>query len=208
MSHNHLARTTALAGIYQAIGAVSHLAHHGSMETATVEPCLYSLFQIDAPTVEAVFGAAGAVVPGMQGLVAQLTGAAEHDLEVTRCVIQVMRLEANLARHPAALARLRMGVTAAISKRDHFGLCHPALFAHFATLYQDTLSQLKPRIIIHGEPLHLRNPENQDRVRTLLLAAVRAAMLWRQVGGSRWQLVFRNKVILEEAQQYLRRLAL
>ena len=59
--------------------------------------------------------------------------------------------------------------------------------------------------MIHGDPLHLRNPDNQNRLRALLLAAVRSARLWRQVGGSRWQLLFRNRPILDEARRYLDR---
>lgn len=207
MPHDDLATVTALAGVYQAIDAVIQIARQGKMETATVEPCIYSLFQIDAADVDAVFGAPGAMLPGVQQLVAQLTGVPERSLEMTRYAIHLMRLERNLSRHPELLHRIGAGVTAAENKRDHFGLLHANIFAHFADLYQDTLSQLKPRILIRGEASHLRDPDNQHRIRALLLAGVRAAMLWQQVGGSRWHILFKNKQILHDAQQYLERYA-
>lgn len=205
MSHDFFTTTTALAGVYQAVDAVIQIAQVGNFDAAAVEPSLYSLFQIETPTADAVFGAPGAVLIGAQKLVAQLTGAAEHNLELTRCVIQVMRLESNLARSDKQLERLSIGVAAAVPLREEFGLIHTTLFAHFAELYQETLSHLKPRIMIHGDPRYLSNPEHQKQVRTLLLAGVRAARLWRQVGGSRWQIVFKNKQILLNAQRYLDR---
>jgi high frequency lysogenization protein len=56
---------------------------------------------------------------------------------------------------------------------------------------------------VRGDPLHLQNPDNQNRVRALLLAGIRAAMLWRQVGGTRWQILLKNKQILADARRYL-----
>ncbi|MBK1693608.1 lysogenization regulator HflD [Chromatium weissei] len=207
MSHDHLAAVTALAGVYQSIDAVIQIARQGKMETAVIEPCIYSLFQIDAVNVDAVFGAPGAVVPGAKKLVTQFTGIPERNLEMTRYAIHLMRLERNLSRHAELRQRIGAGVAAAVNKRDHFGLLHTNIFAHFADLYQETLSQLKPRILIRGEAVYLRDSDHQQRIRALLLAGVRAAMLWQQVGGSRWQILFKNKQILNEAQQYLQRYA-
>ena len=72
------------------------------------------------------------------------------------------------------------------------------IFESFATLYQEWLSSLQPRIMINGAPHHLQNPSNISKIRTLLLAGVRSAMLWRQLGGRRWQLFFARKAILNE----------
>ncbi len=142
-------------------------------------------------------------INGARRIVASLTGIPERDLEITRYVVLLMRLERNLSKRPDLLSRIGAGVAAAQSKREHFTMLHPNLLAHFADLYSETLSQLEPRIIIRGESLHLRNPENQSRLRSLLLAGVRAAMLWRQIGGSRWQILFKNKQILVDARRYI-----
>lgn len=203
MAHTSQDRVIALAGIYQAVGCVVRIAHSGSADAEAMEPCIYSLFQIDADSTEAVFGEPGAVVSGARQIVAQLIGQPERNLELTRYVVQAIKLERSLSRRPDMLSAISQGIAQAGVKREHFGLLHPNVIAHFAELYSGTLSHLSPRIIIRGEPIHLRNPDNQSRVRTLLLAAVRAAMLWRQVGGSRLQILLKNRQILEDARRYI-----
>ncbi|QGU32700.1 high frequency lysogenization protein HflD [Thermochromatium tepidum] len=205
MPHTDLERTLALAGLYQAVYCVIHIARQGAVDAEFMEPCVYSLFQVDAESVESVFGEPGALAKGARQLVAQLTGQPERDLEMTRYAIQVIKLERELAKRLDLLDIIAKGIRQAEAKRAHFDLLHPSLLAHFANLYSRTLSQLQPRILIHGDPHYLRDPDNQNRLRALLLAAVRAARLWRQVGGSRWQLLFRNRPILQETQLYLAR---
>ena len=75
--------------------------------------------------------------------------------------------------------------------------------ARFADLYLKTISTLTPRIMVSGSQLHLNNPENASRIRALLLAGVRAAILWRQSGGSRWKLLVRRNALLREARLLL-----
>ena len=196
-------RLIALAAVYQAVHCVLRIASQGSAEPAAMEPCLFSLLQVDAESVSDVYGPPGAVLDGARRLVAQLRGEPERNLELTRHVIQVIRLERSLSRRPEMLARIGQGIEQAKAKREHFDLLHPNLFAHFAELYSSTLSHLTPRIVIRGDPQHLRDTASQNRVRALLLAAVRAAMLWRQVGGSRLQILFGSKTLLTQAHRYI-----
>ncbi len=203
MPHDNLDRVTALAGIYQAVNGVHQIARQGATETASMEPSIYSLFQVNAENVKAVFGEPGAVAEGMRCLIASLTGVPERNLDIIRYAISLMRLERSLSEQPALLSRISSGIEVATAKRDHFGLLHPTVLAHFADLYSETLSHLEPRIIVRGDAVHLRNPDYQNQIRALLLAGVRAAMLWRQVGGSRWQILFQNKRILNAARNYL-----
>ncbi|SDX83567.1 high frequency lysogenization protein [Allochromatium warmingii] len=206
MSHTHLERTLALAGLYQALHCVIEIARHGAAEPQAMQPSVYSLLQVDAATVESVFGEPGAVAGGLRQLVSQLTGQPQRNLELTRYALQVLKLERALVKRPDLLDILSTGICATASVCTPFELRDPAVWTHFAELYSRTLSQLKPRLLIHGDSQHLRNTANQQRIRTLLLAAVRAARLWRQVGGSRWQMVFNNQVTLTAAQQYLAQL--
>jgi len=62
-----------------------------------------------------------------------------------------------------------------------------ATIVELAELYQATLGKIEPRIKVSGSRQQLQIPANINRIRALLLAAVRAAVLWRQVGGRRWQ---------------------
>lgn len=207
MAYDSQDRVIALAGIYQAVACVARIARTGSADPAAMEPCIHSLFQVDAESVPAVFGAPGVLGNGARQIVAQLTGQPERDLELTRYAVSVLKLQRSLAGRPDLLARIGQGIAAGQAKREHFALLHPNLIAHLADLYSETLSRLNPRILVRGDSLHLQNPDNQHRIRALLLAAVRSAMLWRQVGGTRLQLLFGQKRLLQDARRYLDRTA-
>lgn len=60
------------------------------------------------------------------------------------------------------------------------------------------------RLQIHGEMQFLQNPRNAERIRALLLAGIRSATLWQQLGGNRWQLFFSRRKILNDAYALLR----
>ncbi|HYN77165.1 MAG TPA: high frequency lysogenization protein HflD [Lamprocystis sp. (in: g-proteobacteria)] len=203
MAHDDQDRVTALAGIFQAVACVIRIARTGSADVSAIEPCIYSLFQVDAADVAAVYGPPGAVANGARQIVAQLTGQPERDLELTRYVVSVLKLERSLSARPDLLARIGEGIAAAAAKREHFPVLHPNLLAHFADLYSEGISGLSPRVMVRGVAQHLQNPDNQHRIRALLLAAVRSAMLWRQVGGTRWQILFGRQQLLQTARRYL-----
>ncbi|MBK1702768.1 high frequency lysogenization protein HflD [Thiococcus pfennigii] len=204
MAYSDRDRLIALAGIYQAVHCVMRIARHGSVDTAAVEPCLFSLFQVDADNVASVFGPPGAVSVGARKVIEQMTNTTERDMEPTRYVITLMKLEQRLAARPDLLAAIRAGIDEATVMLEHHALLDPAIFAHMADIYAKTISSLPPRIMVRGEPLHLNNPDNQNRIRALLLAGIRGAMLWRQTGGSRWQIIFGRRRLFDEAQGYLR----
>jgi high frequency lysogenization protein len=52
---------------------------------------------------------------------------------------------------------------------------------------------------VQGEPTFLQQSDNVNKIRALLLAGIRAAVLWRQKGGRRWQFIFQSNKILETA---------
>lgn len=43
--------------------------------------------------------------------------------------------------------------------------------------------------MVTGNPQQLQQPKVVEKVRASLLAAVRSAVLWRQIGGRQWQLL-------------------
>jgi high frequency lysogenization protein len=57
--------------------------------------------------------------------------------------------------------------------------------------------------MINGDPQHLSNPNVVNKIRALLLAGIRASLLWRQCGGSRWHLLLHRKKLQHEANRLL-----
>ncbi|MFI4969319.1 MAG: high frequency lysogenization protein HflD [Lysobacterales bacterium] len=185
------ARVIALAGVLQACRLVHEIATRGSADAAVVQSSLASVFRIDADSAADVFGGLAGVRNGLETLLAQFEG--ERDLALTRLVLGVLRLERRLARNPRVLRELRSGIEGIQRQVDHFGGANATVQARLADLYVATLSQLRPRVIVHGNPIHLAKPQLVEQIRALLLAAVRAAVLWRQVGGGQIRLLIRRR---------------
>jgi high frequency lysogenization protein len=80
----------------------------------------------------------------------------------------------------------------------------PGAIEKIAELYTQTVSTLGPRILVNGEQGYLANTLIAAKVRCVLFAGIRAGFLWRQLGGRRWQLLFRRKQIADEASAILR----
>lgn len=72
-----------------------------------------------------------------------------------------------------------------------------------AKLYTNTISTLSPRIVINGRPQFLQVDRTVNWIRTLLFSGLRSAVLWRQMGGGRFSLMFGRKKMLEQAQTLL-----
>ena len=204
MTYTEQDKLIALAGIYQAALCVKQVARQGSVDTDAFEPCIYSLFQTDANSVSEIFGAPGCLRAGARVLVDQLTGGTRREFELTRYTISLLKLERVLAGRKEMVADIGAGIEEAGAKLQHFPMLHPNLLAHLADLYSRTISQLQPRIMVQGDPGHLQIPDNQNRIRALLLAGIRAAWLWHQVGGSRWKILFGRRKLAESARNYLR----
>jgi high frequency lysogenization protein len=79
----------------------------------------------------------------------------------------------------------------------------PQVIARMADIYQRTLSQLKPRIQVFGDQHFLEQPDNVNKIRALLLSGIRAAVLWRQKGGRRWQIILQPGKILDTASKLI-----
>ncbi|HHC72249.1 MAG TPA: lysogenization regulator HflD [Thiotrichales bacterium] len=199
-------RTLALAALFQACGRVAACARHGAAADREAECLVHSILQQDAPSTEAVYGGVTNLRPGLRLLVQQLstsTSPAERDMELARYVITVMVLERKLARRPALMERVAEGIERVRRQQEHFELTHPTILASLADIYQQTVSTLNPRVMVKGEPNLLANPDNAAFIRAMLLAAIRAAVLWHQKGGRRRHLLLKRRGLLESAERLL-----
>ncbi|GAP67000.1 hypothetical protein MBSD_n2316 [Mizugakiibacter sediminis] len=186
------AQVIALAGLTQAAALVRTLATEGRCDAGALEASLASVFRLDAESAAAVYGGLDGVRVGLRTLIHQLDGA-QRDLAVTQIVLSLLRIERKLARRSDLRRRLQDGILAAQRQAEHFGLAHASVSARLGELYAQTLSTVRPRVVVTGNPLHLRQPAQVERIRATLLAGVRAAVLWRQLGGNHWSLLLRRR---------------
>ena len=194
-------RAIALASLFQATHLVRRIARTGQTDPVDFETCVDSLFKIDAPNSEAIYGGLCRLRTGLHLLREQLRN--PRDMEITRYVVTLLTLERKLRAKPALLEQIRRGIEETAVKLQYFPLTHDNIIASLADIYSSTVSTLSPRIMVNGEHTHLTQPENANRIRALLLAGIRAAILWRQSGGGRLTLLLRRKQLMSEAQRLL-----
>jgi high frequency lysogenization protein len=200
----------ALAGVFQSACLVQQLAREGHTDSAALRTSIQSVLALDAPDVATIYGGARGVHLGLELLTTRLTGKTKpSDMEMARYVIALVQLEGSLRRRPKMLDDLRQGIDTAREQMKFFegdapaeGV-HPQLMEKLAQVYSQTISTLTPRIMVSGEHGHLANPAIAAKVRATLLAGIRSAVLWRQLGGRRWQLLFSRGKIARAASALL-----
>lgn len=197
-------RTMALAGIFQATELVRQAANHGTWSGYAADTCLDSLLAIEADTVEEIYGNANNLRLGAETLVSVLQGDRRH-MESLGYAVSIMQLETNFRKEKEMQARIGLELQT-ISILDEGLELHEIkdLQAEkIAGLYTRTISTLSPRIVINGRPQYLQVDRTVNWIRTLLFAGLRSAVLWRQMGGGRFSLMFGRKKMIEQAQTLL-----
>lgn len=198
--HNTTNQTIAMAGIVQACSLVQQLATTGNADSVALETSIGSLLKIDADSVLDVYGGLGGIRYGLQQLDLQLGGKVLTNPEQARYAAQLVYLQKQLAKRPDMLQTIQTGIAKAQAQAEHFGVLHENVLANLADLYHGTISTLQPRIMVHGDQQYLGTQNTVNKIRALLLAGIRATLLWRQCGGSRWKLLLFRKKLQDEAR--------
>ena len=196
-------RTLALAGMFQAAALVRSLATTGQVDNSDMEASLETLFVTDPENTLAVYGRVENLYTGLQTLIQQLNGRAQRDMDIARYVIGLLHLCNKLMKNDAMMSQLAEGVERARAQLAHFPLTHENVIANLAGTYSDTISQLQPKIMVAGDSRYLSDNTNANKVRALLLAGMRSAVLWRQLKGNRWQILLQRNRFIEEAKYLL-----
>jgi len=186
---------------------VQQVARTGMVEHGSFEASLKSIFTLDSATPVDAYGGIENINFGARVLLRQLgpqkpddTDDRAREIEVTKYVIGIMVLERKLVKRNDLLDIITKGVERATQQLEHFPVTHENIVANLADIYSQTVSTLQPRILVNGEQNYVSNTSNANKIRALLLAAIRSAVLWRQCGGTRWQMLFQRKAILAQTQ--------
>lgn len=197
-------RIMALAGIFQATELVRQAANHGTWSGYAADTCLDSLLAIEADSVEDIFGSADRLRLGAETLVSVLQGDRRY-MESLGYAVSIMQLENNFRKKPKmqTLIGTELISIAAIDDGTEIHEIKDLQAKKIAGLYTQTISTLSPRIVINGRPQHLQIDRTVEWIRTLLFAGLRSAVLWRQMGGGRFSLMFGRKKMLEQVETLL-----
>jgi high frequency lysogenization protein len=197
-------RTLALAGVFQATELVRQAANHGTWSGYAASSCLHSLFQLEADSIAEIYGGVAKMRLGLETLLAVLQGENRY-ADSLRYAVGLLQIEKKFRRsgklQEQVGKRLQDISTEGSDLEQHE---REDLQVHdISGLYSDTISMLSPRIVVNGRPQYLKNDRTVDWVRALLMAGLRSATLWNQLGGGRFELMFGRRNIMREAESLL-----
>ena len=205
MAKNYYDITLALAGICQSARVVQQLAHEGQCDNDALNTLLGGLLQTDPPSTIAVYGGnEQSLKMGLETLQSVLNANRQGPAaELTRYTLSLMVLERKLNANKSAMNTLGYRISQLDRQLVHFDLESETMMSSLASIYTDVISPLGPRIQVVGSPAILQSTLVQAKVRAALLAGIRSAVLWQQVGGSRLQLMFSRNRLFKQAQSIL-----
>jgi len=198
-------RAAALAALTQAVYLVDSIARKGIVDAEDCKTLLNSLFtdtHSQPQAISEIYGGAAALSTGLRICIQLLQGS---DMPQAKALMiysgGLMTLERRLAKDASTRHQLADGMHRITSQRHYFGdAMHTSVIAAIADLYGDTISHMKPRIIVRGKSEYLSQSANTQRVRALLMAGLRAAHLWHKHGGGHISLLLRRKAMIRELE--------
>ena len=209
-------QVVALASVAQSAALVAKLAVHGNASQTEILASVNPLLVLNPKSEADVYPNLGHLNLGLRTLNDMFNQArSPENASLVRYTLGMLLLRNKLDANPAMQATIRDGLQSIQplllipenatpwrmedTEKTDGQMRQEQTFEQIATLYQDTISTLNHRIQVQGQVDYLRNDYVSNRVRSLLLAGIRSAVLWHQLGGRRWRLIFYRKRIQETA---------
>ena len=205
--HNLESRSIAFAAMCQAAYLVDKLANKGVCPDAVAfNASLRSIVRTDSASPLAIFSGHESLTLGYKTVVEQLdNNNGNRNIQITKYVAGLMALERKLSANAESLNLLGERINQVNRQLAHFEIDDSNVLNNFDSIYRDLISTLGPKIQVNGNPSILQQEHTQHKIRALLLAGVRAAVLWRQIGGKRRQLLLSRKAMVHQIKQNLHR---
>lgn len=213
-------QTLALSAVVHAAQLVRDMAYSGEAPALELEATVNPLLVLSAPDMGGIYTNLAGMVRGLHGLEALFGNQrSQQHAEVVRYTLGMLvlrnKLMSNNEMQETLHRRLQhidpisshVGKALADSPDTGFSIQERS-FEQLAKLYQDTISTLSYRVQVQGKVDFLKDEQVANRIRALLLAGIRSAVLWYQLGGRRWRLVVYRRRIQLTAANLARRIAL
>jgi len=205
--HTLESRSIAFAAMCQAAYLVDKVSSKGICPDAIAfNTSLKSIVRTESAAPLEIFGGHESLKLGYNTVIAQLDNVnGSRNIQVTKYVAGMIALERKLTANSGTLNLLGERINQVNRQLAHFEIDDSSVLSNFDSIYRDLISNLGPKIQVNGNPTYLQQEHTQHKIRALLLAGVRAAVLWRQVGGQRRQLFLSRRAIVQQTKQNLQR---
>lgn len=198
-------RTLALAGIFQAAHLVNQIAFNGQLDENAYQTSLRSIFILDAPDVPSIFNGPNGVRIGLAYVMRYGTKKPPfQETILIRYILHITELAKKVLKHPELFQHLQRRLQPIISQASHLGLTNDIVIRELATLYRQVFLGRQLQIPVRGKLDSLKKAIVVDNIYAVLVAGIRAAVLWYQVGGNRWQFFFSRRKLCDQANFLLR----
>lgn len=184
-------RVLALAGIAQCSKLVQDIARRGRAAEDAKRETLARIIVFDESDPEVALGGLESNALGLADLMVKR--ADPFLMERVRTLTAIVNLERFLCKQPQAIRALRSRLETFAEWLGSGDIDSPTSVDELAAIYTETLSHLGPRIMIKGEQSYLEDQRNVNEIRALLLAGVRCAYVFSELGGKKWHLFLNRK---------------
>lgn len=212
---NIRSESIALAALFQCCTQINRIAHTGYCDEQAVSTVFRALLVTNPKTIEDIYKISE-LKTGFRGLIEGFSAEGITDNsanELVKLAMQVISLTDKIVRNTSLYNRLSNEIDTLKVQIEKAcpdfleGKTSVVLSSEnvekFAQLYQSLISPNFSKLLIFGEERFLSSTENQNRIRALLLAGIRAVVLWNQVGGKKLYLMFRRKEIVSFASEQI-----
>ena len=185
--HNLQSRCIAFAAMCQAAYLVDKIATTGLCpDAAAFDASLRSIMRTESDSPLAIFGGYPSLNVGFKSMLGQLENSNNaRNMQITKYVIGMIALEKKLSSNAGTLNLLGERINQVQRQLAHFEIDDSSVLSNLDSIYKELISTLGPKIQVNGSPSCLQQTQTQHKIRALLLAGVRATVLWRQIGGGR-----------------------
>lgn len=198
-------RTTALAGIFQAAILVQRLATTGQIDNADLHTAVNSLFEQNPKNTIDVYGDIHSLLTGLECLSSALKRQnTPEGNDIVRYVMGILHLQKKLMKQSDMLQLIGKRLNQSHQQAELFEPTHDNVIASLADIYTSTISTFSFRIQVTGDYNYLQQARIGNQIRVLLFSGIRSAILWRQLGGNRLQVIIKRKAIIESADELIK----
>ena len=196
----------ALCAVAQCAALVHELAIGKEIRQSQLASAINPLLILNPESVEQVYPNLESLTLGFSTLQSILgSNRVKQNSQIRRYITEILILRKSLSKNMIMQSVVRAGLSNLEPIRPSLIDCMQTnqqeineqnyTFEEISSLYRKTLSTLKHRIKVAGKVQFLKNEIVSNKIRGLLFAGVRSAVLWHQLNGRYWRLFIYNKRI-------------
>jgi len=194
-------KTIALAGIFQAAFLVHQIAFNQNYNEKAFLSSIESITKLNIPDVKSLFGHSDNIKIGLSYLVYYSTKSStkKEDKQLIKYLLFMAKLAKHVLSNKKIFNRLQRRLETITSQAEQLGANHNIVIHELAMLYKQAFVSIGLEVPILGKRSCFKNYDILNKIYALILAGIRAGVLWYQVGGSRLELLFSRSRLKKQA---------